>query len=146
MRHAAIRFGILLASAVAAWAAQSDCATLSKANFPHVSITAAASVAAGPFAPASGQPIPNLPAFCRVAGVIKPSPDSDIQFEVWMPQSSWNGKYLGVGNGGFAGAISFSQMATALSRGYATSSTDTGHQAGGIDAGWALGHPEKVTD
>ena len=36
-------------------------------------------------------------------GVIQPSIDSHIEFEVWLPASGWNGKYLGVGNGGFAG-------------------------------------------
>jgi feruloyl esterase len=35
-------------------------------------------------------------------------------------------------------------MSAALSRGYATASTDTGHTGGG--AAWALGHPEKVID
>jgi feruloyl esterase len=88
----------------------------------------------------------NVPSFCRVSGVLKPSSDSDIRFEVWMPQAGWNGKYHGVGNGGFAGSIGWAGLAAAVSRGYAASSTDMGHQAGGIDAGWALGHPEKVID
>ena len=44
--------------------------------------------------------------FCRVRGVITPTVDSDINFEVWLPPAgSWNGKYEGIGNGGFAGAI-----------------------------------------
>ena len=63
-----------------------------------------------------------------------------------MPTSGWNGKFEGVGNGGFAGAISYAGLAAAVARGYATASTDTGHRAGGTDAGWALGHPEKVVD
>lgn len=100
----------------------------------------------GSFTPPGGKPIPGLPALCRVAGAIKPSNDSDIEFEVWMPSSSWNGKFQGIGNGGFAGAIGYSAMAAAVSHGYATASTDTGHQAGGTDATWALGHPEKVAD
>jgi feruloyl esterase len=87
-----------------------------------------------------------VPAFCRVAGVIQPSSDSEIQFEVWMPASGWNGKFQGVGNGGFAGAISYGQLAIALERGYATASTDTGHVANGADANWATGHFEKITD
>jgi feruloyl esterase len=103
-------------------------------------------VPAGLFTPSGGKPIPNLPAFCRVAGVIRPTSDSNIQFEVWMPVSGWNRKFQGVGNGGFAGAINFGAMADALARGYATASTNTGHQGGGTDAGWALGHPQKVID
>jgi hypothetical protein len=94
-----------------------------------------------------------LPAFCRVQGVIRPSSDSNIDFEVWMPVSGWNGRYLGVGNGGFAGSINYfsangnaPSMAQALAAGYAASSTDTGHKAAITDADWAVGHPEKVID
>src|SRR5580704_16461910 len=60
------------------------------------------------------------PAFCRVAATLKPTPDSDIKVEFWMPEGNWNRKYEAVGNGGWAGAISYSVMADALRRGYAT--------------------------
>jgi hypothetical protein len=86
------------------------------------------------------------PAFCRVGGVITPSSDSEIHFEVWLPESHWNGRFRGAGNGGFAGSINYSEMVAALRDGYATASTDTGHRADGIDADWALGHPEKIND
>ena len=33
-----------------------------------------------------------------------------------------------------------------MRHGYAGASTDTGHHAGGTDASWALGHPEKIAD
>src|SRR5579863_775523 len=85
--------------------------------------------------------------FCRVDGSIKPSQDSDIAFEVWLPPApAWNGKYEGVGNGGFAGSLIYSPMAWALEAGYAVSGTDTGHTGGSLDSGWALGHPEKIVD
>ena len=90
--------------------------------------------------------IPIRTAFCRIAGTIAPTSDSAIRFEVWLPESNWNGKYRAAGNGGFAGSINYADMAAALRDGYATSSTDTGHSADGIDAGWALGHPEKIVD
>ena len=86
------------------------------------------------------------PAFCRVGGIITPVSDSEIHFEVWMPESGWNGKFRGTGNGGFAGSINYGDMAGALRDGFATASTDTGHRADGIDADWALGHPEKIAD
>lgn len=86
----------------------------------------------------------NLPAFCRVALTIKPTPDSDIQVQVWLPTSEWNGKYQAVGNGGWSGAINYTSMGNAVRRGYATSSTDTGHQ--GSSASFTLGHPEKLID
>jgi feruloyl esterase len=106
-------------------------------------------VKAGAFNPPPGSKSPiykSTPEFCRVAGVLTPSADSHIEFEVWMPASGWNGKYLGVGNGGFAGSIDHQALAEAVANGYASSSTDTGHQAGGTDGGWAVGHHEKMVD
>ncbi len=86
------------------------------------------------------------PPFCRVTGTIRPTSDSDIRFEVWLPETNWNGKFRAAGNGGFAGSINYGDMAAALRDGYATASTDTGHSGDGILAGWALGHPEKIVD
>ena len=122
------------------------CEDLARIALPGATITTAQSVPAGTFTPPEGKPIEKLPAFCRVAGVIKPTNDSQIQFEVWMPSSGWNGKFQGIGNGGFAGSISFSAMGGAVSHGYATASTDTGHHGIAPDASWALGHPEKIVD
>jgi feruloyl esterase len=103
-------------------------------------------VPAGPFTPPSAPGAPaarplQIPvAACRVAGVVTPA----VHFEVWMPASGWNGKFQGVGGGGFAGVISYGALVTALGRGYATASTDTGHSTPG--GSWALGHPELVVD
>jgi hypothetical protein len=123
-----------------------DCEGLAKLSLASTTISTAESVPAGSFKPPAGREIPNLPAFCRVAGVIRPSADSSIQFEVWMPPTGWNGRFQGVGNGGFAGSISYDQMGNAVAHGYATASTDTGHQAMFADAGWAREHPEKIAD
>ncbi len=87
-----------------------------------------------------------LPAFCRVQGVLRPTADSHIAFEVWLPADNWNGRFQGVGNGGFAGAIPYSGLVAALRSGFAVAASDTGHSAGGTDARWAEGHPEKVVD
>ena len=145
----------LLAVCVAVWvsskpmAAAGSCEGLSAMNLPDTTITIAQSVAAGAFSPPAGgggggQTYSTLPAFCRVAFTITPSSDSDIKAEVWLPASGWNGKYQAVGNGGWAGSISYAAMARALREGYATSSTDTGHTGG--SASFALGHPEKLID
>ncbi len=136
--------GLFLLLAVPAMAA--DCEGLTKLSLPATTITTAQAVSSGTFTPPVGAAITRLPEFCRVAGVIKPSSDSHIQFEVWMPSQGWNGKFQGIGNGGFAGAISFGGLADAVRNGYAAASTDTGHQAGGTDADWALDHPERITD
>ncbi|HEY2819472.1 MAG TPA: tannase/feruloyl esterase family alpha/beta hydrolase [Candidatus Acidoferrum sp.] len=129
--------------------AQRSCETLASLTLSEASITSATSVAAGAFKPLSGpgQPAPNyaLPAFCRVLGVAKPTSDSDIKFEVWLPASGWNGKFEQVGNGGFAGTIPEAAMSEPLHRGYATAATDDGH-VGGTDVSWAIDHPEKLID
>ena len=85
-----------------------------------------------------------LPPFCRVALTSKPTADSDIKIEVWLPASGWNGKFQAVGNGGWAGTIAYRPMAAAFARGYATASTDSGHTTPG--ASFAVGHPEKLVD
>jgi feruloyl esterase len=81
-----------------------------------------------------------------VAGFTTPTSDSHIQFEVWVPESGWNLKYIQEGCGGFCGSITYSNMAEPLRRGYAVAATDDGHEAGGTDASWAVGHPQKVVD
>ena len=91
-----------------------------------------------------GRRISKLPAFCRVAATLAPTPDSDIKIEVWLPVSGWNGKLLAVGNGGWAGSINYNGMTAALENGYATTSTDTGHTGG--NASFVIGHPEKLID
>ena len=80
-------------------------------KLPDTTITLAAITPAGTLTPPYGAALENLPPFCRVAGRIAPTSDSDIYFEVWLPASGWNGKFLGVGNGGFAGAVGYSSLA-----------------------------------
>ena len=145
-----LRLAFLATFCLPTLAAATPCGTLKSLALPHATLTAEAREP-GPFtSPYGGRPVPNLPAFCRVTGVLKPTPDSDIRFEVWLPApSAWNGKLQGYGNGGFAGDIGYPGLADAVSHGYAAASTDTGHQATpgkDPDAHWALNHPEKVAD
>ena len=135
--------------------AAASCESLASLALPHATITLAESVPAGAFTP----PVPQggrasspaqtrqyaaLPAFCRVAATLRPTSDSDIKVEVWLPAEDWNRKLQAVGNGAFTGSIRHGSMATALRRGYAATSTDTGHVGG--SASFGLGHPEKVVD
>jgi feruloyl esterase len=130
--------------------AAGSCESLASLALPNATITMATAVPEGGFTePGAGRgraggPAAKLPAFCRVAATLKPSADSDIKMEIWMPASGWNGKFQAVGNGAFNGNINYGAMTTALMRGYAASSTDTGHTGGGAE--WALGHPEKAID
>ena len=126
-----------------------SCENLSSFSMENMQVDATEVVAAGSFSPtganaSSAQLYQSLPEFCRVSLTLTPSPDSDIKMELWLPTQSWNGKYLAVGNGAFTGNVRHSAMAMPLSRGYAASSTDTGHL--GNTASFALGHPEKVYD
>src|SRR5581483_9108619 len=147
--------GLVLAAAGRA-AHGADCATLTGMKLGHVEITLAESVPAGGFKPpapagSNGPPVPpgayaQLPAFCRVAGTSRPTADSDIRFEVWMPASGWNGKFVGTGNGVWAGSIAYFSMVQPLSMSYATAATDDGHQGSPFDASFAAGHPQKLID
>ena len=76
----------------------------------------------------------------------KPTTDSKINFEVWMPAAGWNGKFEQLGNGGLAGSINQFALAGPLKKGFATAATDDGHEGAPTDASWAIGHPEKVKD
>ena len=124
--------------AASAAAAQVPCESLAGLALPDTTITIAALVPAGTFNPQIDTTA------CRVAGSIRPTGDSDIRFEVWMPAAGWNGKFLSAGEGGWAGNINYGGIGGALRRGYAGGSTDTGHVGGNAD--FAPGHPEKVTD
>src|SRR5262245_7734059 len=143
-----------------------SCDNVKLTAIPNATITRAETVPAGAFTPpptprgearggergnaekgAPPPPRPNylaLPAFCRVGATLRPTSDSEIKIEVWLPESRWNGKLQSVGNGAWAGSISYPGMATALAAGFTTASTDTGHA--GNNANFIPGHPEKVID
>jgi feruloyl esterase len=140
-----------LVSVPAVTASAATCESLATLALKDTTITTAQLVPAGEFsAPGDRQaarganPYKALAAFCRVAATLKPTSDSDIKVEVWLPAANWNGKFQAVGNGGWAGVISYSAMAEALRAGYASASTDTGHVGG--RGTFALGHPEKLVD
>jgi feruloyl esterase len=123
------------------------CESLTGVKFSDATVTVAQSVGAGAFAPPAGgrggNQFADLPAFCRVTATLKPTSESDIKIEVWLPASGWNGKFQAVGNGGWNGNIDQGALATALRRGYAAASTDTGHEGGG---GPWMQNKEKLID
>src|ERR1700734_788843 len=137
--------GFLAASLLPAVLWAQPCESLSKFASPAVNITLTKSIASGDLVIAGNwKGFSKHPAFCRVAANLKPTPDSDIGIEVWLPLSGWNGKFLAVGSGGWGGSIAYDAMADALRRGYATSATDDGHTGRG--ASFIAGHPEKFID
>ena len=138
-----------VARAAAQTAPAVACERLAEQRLSNTTISAAQTVAGGSFTPSgSTNAMTNLPPFCRVAGVIAPTADSQIVFEVWLPLQNWNGKFAGVGNGGWAGSVSFGALGEQLRRGYATASTNTGHEgAPGMNAArFAFEKPEQLID
>jgi feruloyl esterase len=131
-------------AARAANGAHAACASLSHLSFKNAHVLSAEEVSGPSFLPPNArEPLTGLPAFCRVTGMISPA----IQFEVWLPLADWNGKFEGTGNGGYAGAIVYRELADGVRRHYATANTDMGHKSTTPDPGsWALGHPELVID
>src|SRR5580658_2319879 len=167
-----IRIALLFSGALSVAFGQTPCENLKSLALPNVTFTTVESVPEGPFRPPTGQaaaqaaaagapvgrggapagrggapaaPPLILKAHCRAAMVLAPSSDSHIDMELWLPESAdWNGKFQAVGNGGWAGSITFTAMAQALKEGYATASNDTGHTGG--DPAFGLGHTEKLVD
>ena len=138
---------------VAASAANAACSDLANFAIADGKITSAVSIKSGEavMVPLFNLPLPAPQDFCRVSATLTPSSDSQILAEVWLPDpAKWNGKFLGSGNGGFGGSLAgpMLDMRKALEKGYATAGTDLGHGIKGLapDAGWAIGHPEKVKD
>src|SRR5262245_54804073 len=84
------------------------CSNLAGLPIPTITVKSATAVAAGPFTPPGATTTMTLPAFCRVEATARPTTDSEIKFEVWIPPAdAWNGKLEGVGNGGYSGAIGY---------------------------------------
>ena len=150
---------ILVILTISPFLSAAPCESLSTLTLPDTKITMAVVVPAGAFTPPprpgparvrgpDEEPRPDpyapLPAFCRVAATLTPRSDSEIKIEVWLPSTGWNNKMLAVGNGAWAGSISYDALAPAVAAGYAAASTDTGH--GGRGAEFLPGHPEKLID
>jgi feruloyl esterase len=124
-----------------------DCPGLASLALPHTTITHAELVTGGTFTPTKGEPLAHLPPFCRVAATLKPSSDSDIRVEVWMPVAGWNERLEGTGNGGFAGNISYGALAEGVRRGYAVTNTDMGMATiPGENASMFVDRPERWAD
>lgn len=145
MRHSwliAIIVVVMSSDAIAA-----KCGDLAKVILPNTTITSVQEIAAGQFVPegpgARPELFKDLPAFCRINANLKPTTDSDINVEIWLPNSNWNGNFQPVGPGLWGGNINFNGLAGALRGGYATATSDTGHR--GTNASFAV-NAEKLKD
>jgi hypothetical protein len=150
-----VQLAVLIALGAASNASAATCESLRDMKLDHVAIVAADVVPTGQFVlPGRARTVSpefftgfrRLPAFCRVQAVARPTADSNIGIEVWLPTSGWNGRYLGVGNGSYGGSINYYRLGEALNVRYVSSSTDTGHRGAPRDRSWATGHREKQID
>ena len=126
-----------------------SCASITTFSYPNTTINSATLQPGGPYvAPDAWHLVfTNLPPYCDVSATIKPTADSSINVHVWMPTTNYNGRYLGTGNGGYAGGFFFSELADGINRGFATANTDMGTApAAGVNADVLVGHPEKWKD
>ncbi|KAI1811440.1 Tannase/feruloyl esterase [Poronia punctata] len=87
----------------------------------------------------------NLPGLCAVTVRVTTSPTSKYRLGLFLP-AEWNGKFLAVGNGGFAGGINWLDMGAGVQYGFAVVSTDTGHNSETTEVSWALGNAESKAD
>jgi hypothetical protein len=125
-------------------AANSDtaCQKLAKVSLPHRQIVSATSVAAEMFQAPDGLGY-HTPAFCRVQVIAKPTSDSEIHLEVWLPSSeNWNGRYYQLGQGGGGGSINYAGLADFVREGAVAAATDDGQNL----YAFSDKHPEKIID
>jgi feruloyl esterase len=128
-----------------AWAAGMPCADFAKSGALSNTVVWDAVVVAAK---------DGLPEHCKISATIKPTPASNIGVEYILPTpANWNGKFLGLGGGGFGGVIREPVFAEGLKRGYAEAQTDIGHKEskGPLDGSWAFTadgkpNPDAVSD
>ncbi|GGF02349.1 putative esterase [Aliidongia dinghuensis] len=133
-RHLWLLGAVPLALAFGHRAEAANCEGLTGLKVPNTTITAAVSVPAGTYVAPDGASYPDMPAFCRVAATVSTVPTEAVKIEVWLPSATWNGRFEGLGSGGFGGSILYYELAPAVQRGFAAANTDTGHEGGASGA------------
>ncbi|MBO0751132.1 MAG: tannase/feruloyl esterase family alpha/beta hydrolase [Bradyrhizobiaceae bacterium] len=168
---AASLFGVIAIASKPAMA--TPCTDLQSLGIEQTTITSAADNTTGVFVVPNTNPpqtITGLPAFCRVTATLTPASDSAIRMELWLPETTWNGRFLGTGGGGFQGTITYTSLASGLQAGFAVTNSDLGTGVSGCNTlfcgsdgnmGNALaaalgdpanpsaglfGHPERIKD
>lgn len=140
-RRLALAAGLCGAAGLAQ--AAGDCAGLVGVTTADATMSAATSILTPGVVAGVAVSVP----FCRVQGVARPSSDSEIKFEVWLPPTGgdWSGRLKVNGTGGYAGAIPYPRLAQDVGDGFVSAGSNMGHD-GGESASWTLGRPEKVKD
>ncbi len=124
------------------------CADLVTLQLPDAVVTSAATVSGKVRGP-DGKNYTGLPSFCQVTIVATPTNDSAINILLWIPDNTWNGRFQGTGNGGYAGnmAIDTFAMVYAVKHGFAVVASDMGTApSSNNNADTLIGHPQKWID
>jgi feruloyl esterase len=133
-----VAIGTFAAVAIAsAPALATPCTNLQTLALEQTTITSAADIATGVFTiPGTSPPqrLTGLPAFCRVTATLAPTVDSVIKIEVWLPETTWSGRFLGLGSGGYGGFIDYGALALRLNAGYAVANTGLGTGVAGCNS------------
>jgi feruloyl esterase len=128
--------GLLASIAIAGTPAMATpCTNLQSLTLQHTTITSATDNTTGVFVAPGSPPttLTGLPAFCRVTATLTPTADSAIKIEVWLPETTWNGRFLGTGGGGFQGVITYSELASGIQAGFAATNSDLGTGVSGCN-------------
>lgn len=127
-----------LASATSNVLPSIGCTTLANQDFSAIPGAPTAIIAAKAVA-ASG----TTPAYCDVTGYVEPQ----VQFELKLPTTTWNGRYYQTGCGGFCGNVPISSCADALNQNFAVAAEDQGHVGTSeLDALWGATDPQLRVD
>lgn len=134
---------LLALAGLAGGAHAADCASLNGATIADSTVTLAAIVPANTNINGGTAPV----SYCRVAGTARPSADSEIKWEAWLPltESAWKGRMKVNGTGGYAGATPYARLAQDVGDGFISAGSNMGHD-GGESPNWTLNRPEKVKD
>jgi pimeloyl-ACP methyl ester carboxylesterase len=143
MRAPRLMLPVVVVALASSAHAASDCAGLANVKSEATTIVSASVVAAPAMIGGSRVTVP----LCRVEGVARPSPDSEIKFEVWLPAAGdkWTGRVKVNGTGGYAGGVPYPRLAQDIRDGFVTAGSNMGHD-GGESPNWTVNHPEKVKD
>ena len=138
-RHLLVASAVVLFATIAIGpkpAAATPCTNLKFLQLQQTTITSAEDNTTGTFTVPNSNPptiLTGLPTFCRVTATLTPTSDSTIRIEVWLPETTWNSRFLGTGGGGFGGGIAYGELSTGIKQGFAAANSDLGTGSSGCN-------------
>lgn len=83
--------------------------------------------------------------FCAVnVTYTHPGWKDNINVQVWLPLTGWNGRFAGTGGSGWATGYGSQNLAAFIAGNYSVASTDGGHSESAIHPTWGLASPGHV--